>query len=275
MNSSATRPQAGQFTAGRGYPVQPPRCSAPDGLPQTRQVPPCTTRPMPSGGVCVYSPRASAASLSCPSTARPVRKHVRSSTHCSMFFPSGSSALLHSSRAMVSAAARSHQRRPPLHSPSTRSMPFRWCRSSSLGSAAALASIVGACLTIGERVSRPQSWGTMEPCFRRGYLDRVGGAPVPASGDCRGLRRHGGSPAQAHRDRGSAPGRNPAVRLGHPVARRGATLARIRHRFGISSSLCWYWTRIGSRYPLWVVRRYARGCSDRARSDCCRFTGPH
>ena len=35
-------------------------------------------------------------------------------------------------------------------------------------------------------------------------------------------------------------------------------LARIRHRFGISSSLCWYWTRIGSRYPLWVVRRYAR-----------------
>ena len=37
-----------------------------------------------------------------------------------------------------------------------------------------------------------------------------------------------------------------------------ARLARIRHRFGISSSLCWYWTRIGSRYPLWVVRRYAR-----------------
>ena len=35
-------------------------------------------------------------------------------------------------------------------------------------------------------------------------------------------------------------------------------LARIRHRFGISSSLCWYWTRIGSRYPSWVVRRYAR-----------------
>ena len=35
-------------------------------------------------------------------------------------------------------------------------------------------------------------------------------------------------------------------------------LPRIRHRFGISSSLCWYWTRIGSRYPSWVVRRYAR-----------------
>ena len=42
------------------------------------------------------------------------------------------------------------------------------------------------------------------------------------------------------------------------VAKEDILLARIRHRFGISSSFCCYWMGIGSRSASWVVQRYAR-----------------